>query len=637
MISFQKQYINQIKELADKMRSETMPSLTGELFALFETTGNRLDYEAVYFKRRKFLAVFGMAAYLFRQPADIAKLEEVLQQICEEECWALPAHVNRKENADWKHTVDLFASETAQSLAEITAILNVKEKDVTEWNNGTGGTGRPGTLLKQATVEKVRSEIEKRVLFPFEKNRQGWECSDHNWNAVCCGSIGSAAIYLLAGKEEARLEKLLQRICHSLQYYLDGFRTDGACMEGIGYFTYGMTYFTGFAEQLLRYSKGKTNLLASDKVRKIAEFQQKMYFKSGQTVSFSDGEGKAKFRMGLTCFLAEQFDTVRVPDASFACDFDTDSCYRFMGLLRDYLWTKKAMEKELPEETTLVDVQEPSEETVLPDIQELSEKTALPDVQELCEIRGKKACTFRHDVLPDAQWSICESKNGIGFAIKGGDNGEPHNHNDIGSFLYTASGEQLICDLGAGEYTADYFGTGRYEILCNSSQGHSVPVIRGEFQKAGKQYRASHFEADGNGTTRLEFSGAYGTECLNRLERMAIFSLETGTLTVRDCFEIKEPSEPLHVPLFTETLVTRGEVTLTGKKAVIQGKYAACEVKWQDDVSNLRVIERIHSNHEGVPERIRLIQWDVIPEEKKKTIQENTEYDVILKKGAVTR
>lgn len=606
MISFQKQYINQVKELADKMRSDTMPSLTGELFALFETTGNRLDYEAVYFKRRKFLAVFGMAAYLFRQPADIAKLEEILWQICEEECWALPAHVNRKDNVDWKYTVDLFASETAQSLAEVTAVLKAIEKDMAEWKSGNGTMDRPGTLLKQATVERVRSEIEKRVLLPFEKNRQGWECSDHNWNAVCCGSIGSAAIYLLAGKEEARLDKLLQRICHSLQYYLDGFREDGACMEGIGYFTYGMTYFTGFAEQLLRYSKGKTNLLASHKVRQIAEFQQKMYFQSGQTVSFSDGEGKAKFRMGLTCFLAEQFDTVWVPDMAFACDFETDSCYRFMGLLRDYLWTKKAMEKQLQEETTLADVQK------------ASEKTVLTDVQEPCRAQGKKACTFRHDVLPDAQWSICESKNGVGFAIKGGDNGEPHNHNDIGSFLYTAGGEQLICDLGAGEYTADYFGAGRYGILCNSSQGHSVPVIRGEFQKAGKQYRASYFEADGNGTTRLEFAGAYGTECLNRLERVTIFSLETGTLTVRDCFEIKEPSEPLYVPLFTETLVTRGEVTLTGNKAVIQDKSAACEVKWQEAVRNLRITERIHSNHEGMPERIRLIQWDVLPMKKER-------------------
>ena len=60
MKTFREKYIQQIKILADQMRGEAMPPLTEELFALFETTGNRLEYENVYFRRRKFLAVFGM-------------------------------------------------------------------------------------------------------------------------------------------------------------------------------------------------------------------------------------------------------------------------------------------------------------------------------------------------------------------------------------------------------------------------------------------------------------------------------------------------------------------------------------------------------------------------------------------------
>lgn len=567
MTSFQNQYIAQVKELADKMRRETMPPLTEELFALFETTGNRLEYEAVYFKRRKFLAVFGVAVYLFRQPADIAKLEEVLQQICEEECWALPAHVNRRDNADWRHTVDLFAVETAQSLAEIVVLLSRKEDGLTERKVCQGKLVGDETVLTKSTVETVCSEIEKRVFLPFENSRQNWECSDHNWNAVCCGGIGSAAIYLLAGREEDRLEKMLQRICDSLQFYLDGFREDGTCMEGIGYFIYGMTYFTGFAEQLLHYSNSKINLFASDKVRKIAEFQQKVYFSNGQTVSFSDGEANAKFRLGLTCLLAEQFDTVNVPDTAFACDFESDSCYRFMGLLRDYLWSGN----------------------------------------------GKRmVCLFRHDVLPDAQWSICESRNGVGFAIKGGDNGEPHNHNDVGSFLYQTGGEQLLCDLGAGEYTADYFGTGRYEILCNSSKGHNVPVINGKFQKVGKQYHASRFEADGRGLTKLEFAGAYGMEELKILERTAKFSMENGSLMMTDYVVMENPPEIMfRMPFFTETLVTKGKVRLLKQEIQIQGEKAGCRILLTDEMENLRISEQIHADHEGKSERIFLIQWDV--------------------------
>ena len=409
-------------------------------------------------------------------------------------------------------------------------------------------------------------------MTPFEQQKQGWECSDHNWNAVCGGSIGSAAMYLLAGKEEKRLNEIIKRICHSLTFYLDGFREDGACMEGIGYFTYGMTYFTGFAEQLLRYSNGKTDLFSNEKVRKIAEFQQKMYFSSGQTVSFSDGDTKAKFRMGLTCLLAEKYDTVNLPKTAFAADFETDSCYRFMGLLRDYEWTKEKW-------------------------------------------KGREEwADVRHDILPYAQWSICESRNGVGFAIKGGHNGEPHNHNDVGSFLYLVNGEQLLCDLGAGEYTADYFGPGRYEILCNSSEGHSVPVVNGKFQKAGSEYRASYFETDGNGTTRLEFSGAYANGLTESLQRTAYFSLGNGELTMTDSFACLPESDKV---CFTENLVTKGLVTLQENLVLIQGEKAFCHIRIDGKITDLHVSERIHSNHEGTQENIRLIQWNVVPEQQK--------------------
>ena len=557
MCSFHERYKKQIEALAGQMRTEQLPPLTEELFALFETTGNRLKYEEVYFKRRKFLAVFGMAACIFKRRADVEKLSEVLLEVCEEECWALPAHVNRATDVDWRNTVDLFASETAQTLAEIITFVN--------------GELPKESRLPETVCERVRKEIECRIFQPFfesEPNYGCWECADHNWNAVCAGSIGSACIYLMEEKEKERLDVCLKRLCHSLDYYLKGFREDGACMEGIGYFTYGMTYFVGFAEQLLRYSGRNINLFANEKLRKIAEFQQKNYFQSGQTISFSDGDMQARFRMGLTSYLAEQYDTVKIPEESLACDFESDSCYRFMGLMRDYLWTKEERKNRA----------------------------------ELLEER--KAA--RHDVLSSAQWSICESENGAGFAIKGGDNGEPHNHNDVGSFLYLLRGEQLITDLGAGEYTKEYFGAGRYEILCNSSLGHSVPIINGKLQCAGKEYRASYFFADGAGTTELEFAGAYGNQPGNKLVRKAEFSLKDGSLTITDSFTLDDKAES-----FTEQLVTQGEVKPADGVIWMKGKKESCKILLPKEAERLRVIEEVHSNHEGVPETVYLVQWEI--------------------------
>ena len=65
------QYLEQEKEdlraLTEELRNQDMPPLTEELFALYEKNGNRLEYERVYFRRREFLAVFGIAAILWRK------------------------------------------------------------------------------------------------------------------------------------------------------------------------------------------------------------------------------------------------------------------------------------------------------------------------------------------------------------------------------------------------------------------------------------------------------------------------------------------------------------------------------------------------------------------------------------------
>ena len=114
---FLEQYLDCIRKNAAGMMDEAMPEADEALFSLFEKTGNRLRYEDVYFTRRKYLAVFGLLSILDGSEAYVKKLTEVLKGICREECWALPAHVHRDTDPDWRVCVDLFASETGQALA----------------------------------------------------------------------------------------------------------------------------------------------------------------------------------------------------------------------------------------------------------------------------------------------------------------------------------------------------------------------------------------------------------------------------------------------------------------------------------------------------------------------------------------
>ena len=121
-----KNYEHHIMTEASLLQIEGFPRLTEELFSRFEKTGNRLQYEDAYFGRRKYLLVYALEALILKKNGEkvsMGKLEWVLEEILNERCWALPAHVNRQSDPAWEYTLDLFAAETAQTLSEIGWIL----------------------------------------------------------------------------------------------------------------------------------------------------------------------------------------------------------------------------------------------------------------------------------------------------------------------------------------------------------------------------------------------------------------------------------------------------------------------------------------------------------------------------------
>lgn len=560
-MEFLEQYVNQIKMAGEELSKKPMPELTEELFSFYERTGNRTEYEAVYFLRRKYLVTFGMLS-LFGEEGAIEKLEDIIGGICREECWALPAHVDRKKK-DWRITVELFASETAQALAELISLL--------------------GDHLSKDVRETARKEIFRRVLTPFLESQgdyDWWEHSTLNWCAVCNGAIGSTAIYLL--QEETVLKSCLERICDSLSYYLSGFSEDGACMEGLGYFTYGMTYFIGFAKQAYDYSKGTIDLLHNDRVERIARFQERCYFSNDSTLSFSDGSSRERFSMGLTSFLASCYDTVHIPSVSLAAEFGDDSCYRWMSCCRDYYWTKEYYDEQ----------------------------------KELGKVKKLVAPT----VFQDAQWYLCESENGCGIAAKGGDNDEPHNHNDIGSFLYFAGKDLFLPDLGAGEYTRDYFHEKRYQIFCNSSVGHNVPVINGKGQLAGKEHRCKRFEVEKD--LVMDLTDAYEKDCVKSMIRKIAFDRKTGELTVEDSFIANANTET-----FEEGLISYAKPVIENDTFWLSGTEGDCTIIV--DGSNLQVSEVDHANHDGSHITVYRMMWEVAIQQGKSRFQIKTQEKAI--------
>ena len=499
---------------------------------------------------------------IWHKKEDIEKLEYVIKGICSEECWALSAHVKRLENPNWRMTIDLTASETGHTLAHLYTLL----KDE----------------LSEETKECIRKEVFRRILTPFMSAKApayGWENATNNWNAVCCGNIGSTAIYLLEDGPEK--DAFLERIRYAIEtYYLAGFGDDGVCEEGLGYWVYGFMNMVVFAMDQRLYDPAH-DMMTLKKVEKIAHFQEMCYFSHGRTISFSDGSSNGEYPIGLTCCLANLYKDIRFPDPIYARGFSGDRCWNWNELYTGWYWTKNYLE----------------------------------DVEKKIVEEPKPLLEEGTDFLKDAQWCILRGKDNTALVAKGGNNNEPHNHNDVGSFLYLADGEALLEDLGSGEYTKKYFSDERYEIFCTRGKGHNMPIIGGVDQKAGSKYRADAFERKDENTILISFAKAYDVSSVDTVLREISFEKETGSFTVRDHVVCDAD-----VPVF-ENLVTRYPVTVhTGQdhknKVVIHGERHKLVIEFGEAAGAVLVTKEPHVNHEAQDELINRISWEILHNEQ---------------------
>lgn len=549
-------YLYDLKKEADLLRKEPLCELPFHAFCQFDTTGNRLTYENLYFHRRRCLGVFSIMAWLYQNPEDITLVEDYLWAICNEYTWALPAHLdgnslNEKANP---LQLDLFALETAQTLAEITYLL----KD----------------SINPAIFLRCMAEIERRAFLPFlsRNTPYHWENCKNNWASVCAGSIGMAAIYCI--KDSSRLSSILIQLFPILQNFLDSFTPDGACLEGLSYWTYGVSYFTAFSALLSDRTGHVIDLLSQEKVPSIAAFQGKCYFQGGHTISFSDASCKDTFRIGITSYLTHYFQyKIPIPPLSSAAPFGTDPCSRWCQMFRDFIW-------------------------------------ATDDFYTIAQTPSATASFPKTCILPDAKWLIFHGANGCGGAIKGGYNAEPHNHNDIGSFFFLLYGKEVLADLGAGEYTKDSFSEKRYSIFTNHSFSHNVPVIYGKGQIAGKEYRAKdyyfHTQTPEKISASMDIAPAYGEKSLCSLIRELIFEDKKHYLTIRDTYSFTAPCTMLE-----ERFISRQKPELLKNSVRLFSESGeSCTLTYPNSLLSVSLSTDIHHNHEnGKKETIYLIRF----------------------------
>ncbi|MBQ9132041.1 MAG: heparinase II/III family protein, partial [Clostridia bacterium] len=441
--------------------------------------GDRDTYEKPYFHRRRSLATTAVLALIYpEREIYLEKLMDLIYAICDEYTWCLPAHQTELGVNNNRH-IDLFAAETGMCLSEIYTLL--------------------GSRLEPLIADRIRVEVDRRIIRSFLDTRFSWEKNRSNWAAVCTGSVSCTFMLMRADL----FPTVKERFTSAMTYFLEGFGPDGVCEEGFNYWCYGFGFFTVWADMYRTFTDGAEDWFKSEKVKAVSSFLSRMYLTEGCTVSFADAGRTGRYGIGILHYLKDEYpDSVTVPDPAYGQFMD--ACGRWCTFLRSITWMREEY------------------------------ASATPDTdRELLYY------------APSVHWLIKRSA-AYGFAAKGGHNREPHNHHDIGSFLLAKNGRQSLTDPGSGVYTRQYFSEPRYTFVACGSHGHSVPFFgtdadradRGFFygyQKDGKQFCARDVRFDGR-TLSMDIAPAYGEPAVHRVTRT--FTLGERGFTLRDDFDV---------------------------------------------------------------------------------------------------
>ena len=357
--------------------------------------------------------------------------------------------------------------------------------------------------LHTIVYERVVYELRRRIITPHLKTVLTYRS---NWSAVCAYGICSAIVHCGTREE---FEEAKESLVRSAYDFLDSYREDGCCLEGPLYWAYGFSHFCFLAQMLREQSGGEIDFFKEKKVKNIALYLQKTSLEEDYLVPFGDCSHRYRFEYCLVNFLAHEYEEFVSPEPEMlALNKYWDNRDRFGRFVRDFYWTEEV----LPAKNGADDEKQPME------------------------------------VFEESQQYIRRCNKFI-FAAKGGHNSEPHNHNDIGSFIIFKDGEYLLDDLGWSEYDNKYFTSARYENICASSLGHSVPIINGKAQLPGIERKAQATFT--NDKISLDISAAYDE---GEFKRDFIFN-EDDSIVIEDSFK----GESLQI---TERFVTRIEPKL---------------------------------------------------------------------------
>jgi hypothetical protein len=530
---------------AEQALTYDWPSLPATVYLEYKRTGNRTGYERRQTERREQLSRLVIGELVTGDKRYLPQIVNGLWATLEESTWEIPAIIGLQKAGNGlpdpdEQIIGLVSAETGLMVATIQYMLH----DQLE-------------AFSPMLTKRINYELHKRILDPYLQRDDLWWMgfrgqAVNNWNAWINTNVFQTA--LLTETDTAVLGRLEAKVFRSVGFFIRQYPADGGCDEGPAYWS-----LAGGKLVRLLYLSRRLSLRAVDPsydslLHNMGTYILKMHVAGDYFVNFADAGAHT------------------IPDPV--------SVYRFGDLFGDealrgfaaYLFSLK---QAIPPDSSVIGFLETAE--------------LYGKLTHSVKDPGLPACSFLPDLQVYTARSIAGNSAGLFLAVQGGNNGESHNHNDVGNFVVYADGKPVIIDAGAGTYTGQTFSSRRYELWNMQSQWHNCPLINGVMQSEGRSYHAKDVSATAKKDVveiKMDLSGAYPAAAHVQSWKRA-FSFERGANALRlsDSYLLESRSGETRInflTLCTTKEIKKGEIGFydtTGRQVLLL-KYPPAMLTW---------------------------------------------------------
>ena len=351
--------------------------------------------------------------------------------------------------------------------------------------------------------ERVEYELRTRIILPYINCTFIWSGDLGNRvNNWCPWNVSNILLVTALTEENMQIrERVVEKALNHLDNFINCYKPDGGCEEGPTYWSAAAGSLFGSLEVLYDMTGGKINVYDEPLIRRMGEYIAKVRIAGNRFVNFADSgasfnpNGPLLVRFGEKCGSDILISFGKVMQKEGAIDLHFRHPYRTLRALITEPYPKAA--------------------------EKAARSMYLPDLQVMVERESE------------------DPNRGLLLAIKGGTNGEFHNHNDVGSLIVYHNGDPLLIDAGVGAYTKQTFSPQRYELWFMQSNYHNVAMFDGVGQRNGAEYAAR--DVVYNPEERrlyLELAGAYPKE-LGVISYQRFAALDEGFVAVHDEFKLE--------------------------------------------------------------------------------------------------